>query len=102
MDMILTAERIDARAALRWGLVSRLVPHADVLSTALTLAETICTRGPLAVRAAKESILRGYNLGLNDALGLEEIFSRQVARWEDAKEGPRAFAEKRKPNFQAR
>jgi E-phenylitaconyl-CoA hydratase len=99
MDMILTAERIDAQAALRWGLVSRLVPAEELMPTALKLAETICTRGPLAVRAAKESILRGTNMSIEQGLGLEELFSRQVGRSEDAREGPRAFAEKRPPNF---
>lgn len=99
MDMILTAERIDAQAALRWGLISRLVSQDQLMPTALQVAETICTRGPLAVRAAKESILRGLNMSIEQGLGLEELLSRQVGRSEDAREGPRAFAEKRKPNF---
>ena len=99
MDMILTAERIDAQAALRWGLVSRLVPADQVMPEALRLAETICTRGPLAVRTAKESILRGLNMSIEQGLGLEELLGRQIARSEDAREGPRAFAEKRKPNY---
>ena len=99
MDMILTAERIDAQAALRWGLISRLVPADQLMPTALQVAATICTRGPLAVRAAKESILRGLNMSIEHGLGLEELLSRQVGRSEDAREGPRAFAEKRTPNF---
>jgi E-phenylitaconyl-CoA hydratase len=99
LDMILTAERIDAQAALRWGLISRLVPQAQLMPTALQVAETICTRGPLAVRAAKESILRGLNMSIEQGLGLEMLFSQRVGRSEDAREGPRAFAEKRKPNF---
>jgi E-phenylitaconyl-CoA hydratase len=99
MDMILTAERIDAQAAYRWGLVSRLVPADQLMATAFQVAETICTRGPLAVRAAKESILRGLNMSIEQGLGLEELLGRQVGRSEDAREGPRAFAEKRKPEF---
>lgn len=102
MDMILTAERIDAQAALRWGLISRLVKADQLMPTALAMAETLCTRGPLAVRAAKEAILRGQNMSIEHGLGLEELFSRQIGRTEDAKEGPRAFAEKRKPEYQGR
>jgi E-phenylitaconyl-CoA hydratase len=100
MDMILTAERIDAQSASA-GLVSRLVPADRLMATAFQVAETICTRGPLAVRAAKESILRGLNMSIEQGLGLEELLSRHVGRSEDAREGPRAFAEKRKPVFKA-
>jgi enoyl-CoA hydratase/carnithine racemase len=99
MDMILTAERLNAQAALRWGLISRLVPADQLLPAALQIAETICTRGPLAVRAAKQSILRGLNMSIDQGLGLEELFSREVGRSEDAREGPRAFAEKRTPAY---
>ncbi len=99
MDMILTAERIDAQAALRWGLISRLVPAAELMPTALKVAETICTRGPLAVRAAKESILRGLNVSIEQGLAMESMFSQRVGVSEDAREGPRAFAEKRVPSF---
>jgi len=102
MDMILTAERIDAQAALRWGLISRLVAASDLMPTALRIAETICTRGPLAVRAAKESILRGLNVSIEQGLAMESMFSRQVYVSDDAKEGPRAFAEKRTPDFKGR
>jgi E-phenylitaconyl-CoA hydratase len=102
LDMILTAERIDAQAALRWGLISRLVPVQQLMPAALAVAETICTRGPLAVRAAKEAILRGQNMSIEHGLGLEELLSRQIGRTEDAKEGPLAFAEKRVPRYQGR
>ena len=102
MDMILTAERIDSTAALRAGLISRVVPLAELMPTALHLAQTICTRGPLAVRAAKESILRGLDMTLEQGLALEALLARNVGHSEDAREGPRAFAEKRKPQFQGR
>jgi E-phenylitaconyl-CoA hydratase len=102
LDMILTAERIDVQAALRWGLVSRVVPQAELLPLALKLAETICSRGPLAVRAAKESVLRGLDMPIQQGLALESMFSAKVFVSEDAREGPRAFAEKRPPNFQGR
>lgn len=102
MDMILTAERIDSQAALRAGLISRVAPLPDLMPEALRVAETICSRGPLAVRAAKESILRGLDLTLAQGLTLEEMLARNVHRSEDSREGPRAFAEKRKPQFQGR
>lgn len=102
LDMILTAERIDAQAALRWGLISRLTTLDDLMPAALRVAETICTRGPLAVRAAKESMLRGLNMSIEQGLGLEELLSRQVGQSEDAREGPRAFAEKRSPQYKGR
>ncbi|MHB8576276.1 MAG: enoyl-CoA hydratase-related protein, partial [Dehalococcoidia bacterium] len=60
------------------------------------------TRGPLAVRTAKESIARGLNMSLEQGLAFESALGRQVATWEDSKEGPRAFAEKRPPNFQGK
>jgi len=102
LDMILTAERIDAQAALRWGLVSRVVPREELMPTALKVAETICSRGPLAVRAAKEAVLRGIDMPIHEGLALESILSARVYQSEDAKEGPRAFAEKRTPQYQGR
>ncbi len=102
MDVILTAERITAQDAFRWGLVSRLVAGAELMPLALRLAETICTRGPLAVRWAKEAMLRGKDMTLEQGLALEAGFGRLIAASEDAREGPRAFAEKRPPNFQGR
>jgi enoyl-CoA hydratase/carnithine racemase len=102
MEMILTGERIDAQRALQAGLVSRVVPADQVMPTALQIAETICKRGPLAVRSAKESILRGLDLTLQQGLDLEAMFSNRVWASEDAREGPRAFAEKREPQYKGR
>jgi len=65
-------------------------------------AETIGEKGPLAVRAAKETILRGLSMPLPDGLRLETFLSGTLRGTEDAVEAPKAFAEKRKPNFQAR
>ena len=73
-----------------------------LMATAAKWAETICERGPLAVRAAKEAILRGLTMPLADGLRLEAFLSGTLRGTEDAVEGPKAFAEKRKPNFQAR
>ena len=101
-EMILTAEPIDAERALQAGLISRIVPADGLQAEATRIAEVISTRGPLAVRAAKELIQRGADLPLQDALRLEDYFSLQLHTTEDAVEGPRAFAEKRPPNFKGR
>ncbi|PZC49294.1 MAG: E-phenylitaconyl-CoA hydratase [Chloroflexi bacterium] len=101
-EMILTAEQIDAERALQAGLISRIVPADELLAEANRLAEVISTRGPLAIRAAKELILRGADLPLADGLRLEDYFSLQLYTTEDATEGPKAFAEKRTPKFKSR
>ena len=102
MEMILMAETIGAPEAHRLGLVNAVVPLPDLLPTALRWAQTICERGPLAVRAAKEAIIRGLSLPLADGLRLEAFLSGTLRGTEDAAEGPRAFAEKRRPVFRAR
>jgi enoyl-CoA hydratase/carnithine racemase len=102
LEMILTAERIDAQEALRIGLVNRVVPLNEVLAEALRTAEKICRNAPLAVRAAKEAVYRGLDLPLAEGLRLEQFLAEPVRQSEDAKEGPRAFAEKRDPDFKGR
>jgi len=100
MELLLTGQPIDAQRAYQIGLVNRVVPAAELMPTALKLAETICKNGPLAVRTAKEIAVR--SLGLETSFVLEKALGAQVMNSEDAKEGPRAFAEKRKPEFKGR
>jgi E-phenylitaconyl-CoA hydratase len=102
MEMILMARTIDAAEAYRIGLVNTVVPLKDLMPTALEWAQTLCERGPLAVRAAKEAVIRGLSLPLGDGLRLEAFLSGTLRGTEDAVEGPKAFAEKRKPAFKAR
>ena len=102
MEMILMAETCSAQEAHRIGLVNAVVPAPEVLPTARRWAQTLCERGPLAVRAAKEAIVRGLSLPLADGLRLEAFLSGTLRGTEDAAEGPKAFAEKRKPVFRAR
>jgi E-phenylitaconyl-CoA hydratase len=97
--MILTGEQIDAETAMRIGLVSHIVPRDELLDRALQIAGVICERGPLAVRAAKEAIRRGLDMPLDHGLAFEDLLLGRLFGTEDAKEGPRAFAEKRKPNY---
>ncbi len=102
MEMLLTGQRIDAQEAHRTGLVNRVVAADRVMSTAEEIAEKICRNGPLAVRAIKETVLRGYNLTLPQAFNFEKAFSRLLNTTEDAVEGPLAFSEKRQPQFKGR
>jgi enoyl-CoA hydratase/carnithine racemase len=102
MELILMARTMTAEEALRWGLLNAVVASADLQRTAREWAETICERGPLAIRAAKEAAVRGLTMPLADGLRLEAFLSGTLRGTEDAVEGPKAFAEKRKPDFQAR
>jgi E-phenylitaconyl-CoA hydratase len=100
--LILTAEQIDAETAMRIGLVSHIVPKDDLMDRAWQIASVICERGPLAVRAAKESINRGLDMPLDNGLAFEDLLLGKLMATQDAKEGPRAFAEKRKPDYKGR
>jgi enoyl-CoA hydratase/carnithine racemase len=93
---------IDAQEAYRIGLVNKVVPHEEVMPMAREWAQIICQAGPLAVRAAKEAMIRGNNMSLDEGLKLENELSGYVMHTEDFDEGTKAFAEKRKPIFQAR
>jgi len=102
MEMLLDAQIIGASEALRIGLVSRVYPQDQLLERALDLAKSICEKGPLAVRAVKESVMRGLNMPLEDGLRSEASLREYIRYTEDAREGPKAFAEKRKPVFKGR
>ena len=102
LDLMMTARKMPADEALQCGLISRLVPKGQALSTALALAEQICDNAPLAVRAVKEAALRGIDMSLEDGLRLEQFLAEPLRQSEDAKEGPRAFALKQKPKFEGR
>jgi enoyl-CoA hydratase/carnithine racemase len=100
--LILTADQMDAETALRIGLISHIVPKEELMNRAMQIANTICERGPLAVRTAKEAILRGMDMPLEHGLAYEDVLLGRLMATEDAKEGPRAFAEKRKPEYKGR
>jgi enoyl-CoA hydratase len=100
MELLLTGRPITAQRAYDIGLINRVVPAADLMDEAMKLAETICKNGPLAVRTAKEIAVRA--LGLESGFVLEKALGDRVMKSEDAKEGPRAFAEKRAAKFTGR
>ena len=102
MELLLTGDRFDSATALRFGLVSRVVPAAELIPTVETIASKILENGPLAVRAIKEVALRGRDMTLEDGLRLESQKIGPIFSTEDAREGPRAFAEKRKPTYKGR
>lgn len=102
MELLLTGERFDAQTALRFGLVSRVVPGDQLMITAEEIAGKILECGPLAVRSIKQAALQGLNTTLEEGLKLESQLVGAVFRTEDAREGPTAFAQKRKPQYKGR
>jgi len=102
MDILLTGDRISAAEAFRIGLVNKVVPPDRVLAEARRYATTIAENGPLAVQAVKRSVLAGLGVPTQQALEKEFEIGVRVAMSEDAKEGTRAFKEKRKPIFRGR
>jgi enoyl-CoA hydratase/carnithine racemase len=101
-ELLLTGKPIDAQEAYRIGLVNKIVPRDELISTAKEYANAICQAGPLGVRAAKQAMLRGYSLPLEDGLRLEGSFFDYLLTTEDYKEGASAFIEKRKPDFKGK
>lgn len=95
-------ERMTVERAYELGLITEIVEHARLLERAHEIADTVCLNAPLAVRGTRLAIHKTLDLPLHEAEILAETFRERVVRTEDALEGPRAFVEKRKPNWQAR
>lgn len=99
MMMMLTGDPIDAAKALSWGLISEVVPADELLSRAEALAARIAANAPLALHAIKRSVLDGHTEAWPAAFAIEDEQSKIVVGSQDAREGPRAFKEKRVPVF---
>ena len=101
-EILLMGRIIDAEEAYRISLVNKVVPQDKVMPTAKEWAEAICQAGPLAVRAAKEAMIRGSSMTLDEGLRLENSLVSYLAGTEDFTEGTTAFVEKRKPVYKAK
>jgi enoyl-CoA hydratase len=102
MEFLLTAEHFPAARALELGLINEIVDEDVLLEKAFDWARRITANAPLAVQATKESVMRGLGLSLDEAYEVESELSKVIFQSEDAKEGPKAFAEKRPPKWSAR
>lgn len=100
--LILTGDTISAGEAVRIGLVEKAVPHDELISECLRLAEKIAAKGPVAVRTAKYAVNKGIMLDMDAAAALENEACLVPFCSEDRNEGMRAFLEKRKPDFKNR
>jgi enoyl-CoA hydratase len=102
MEMILTGRRIGAEEAKTLGLVSRVVPKEAYLEEAKKVANEIASKSPVAVRLAKMAVNKAFEMGLSDGLDFERELFYLLFASEDAKEGMKAFMEKRKPEFKGK
>ena len=101
-DLLLTGRHITADEALSMGLIGHVVPDGQALAKALEIADAIAANGPVAVRAILRTLRETEGMAENDAFKIEARIGIEVFRSEDAREGPRAFAEKRRPEFRDR
>jgi len=98
-DILLGGKIIDAQEAYRIGLVSEVVPAQEVMPTVIQQAEAMCKRGPLALRAIKQAMVKGTSTSLEEGLQIERKLAEYLVSTKDFSEGIKAFVEKRKPNY---
>ena len=101
-EILLTGKHITARQALDIGLIGHVVPDGKALAKAREIADVIASNGPLAVEAITRTLHETDGMRLDQALAHEFDYGQAVFASRDAAEGPKAFAEKRKPNFERR
>jgi enoyl-CoA hydratase len=101
-ELLLTGRHLTAAEAERIGLIGHVVDDGEALTKALEIAAQICANGPIAVEAILETLRTSSGLSDEEGFAAEVERNRRVFASEDAKEGPRAFAEKRTPNFRRR
>jgi enoyl-CoA hydratase len=102
MEFLLCADRIPAARAFEMGLLNEVTSPDRLMERARDYADRILANGPLAVRKTKESVLRGLATDMREAYRIESEVAAEVFSSEDAKEGPKAFAEKRPPVWTGR
>lgn len=102
MHLLLTGDPVDAETALRWGLVSEVVPPEQLTARATAIAERVAANGPLALRRIKEVVHQTHSMDWAVAHAFEQEITNAVLATSDAKEGTSAFLEKRQPEFDGR
>lgn len=102
LQIQLTGERIGAERAYQIGLIQRLVPEDRLDAEARAIADSVLLCAPLAVKAIKRTVMAGRDLPLAEAWKLADGLVAELGRTADAKEGPQAFAEKRRPEWKGR
>ncbi|NQW23806.1 MAG: enoyl-CoA hydratase/isomerase family protein [SAR202 cluster bacterium] len=102
LELVLTAQPVTAQRAYDMGFVNKVVPAGDLMLEAMTMAQQIADNAPLAVQTFKELAYRGLNMSNQDTSALTYQMYDALLLTEDSKEGPKAFAEKRKPQWKGR
>jgi len=102
MEMILTGEPIDAKEACRIGLINNAVPPGEVMPAVMDMAKKMSSKGPIALRYAKEAIYKGMDMTVEQGLRLEADLYLLLHTTQDRTEGIRAFQEKRRPQFEGK
>jgi len=96
-EMLFTGNRITAERAYNFGLINKVVPREQLMSEAISIADTLCECSPMAIRAMKQLVYQGQDLDRHSVLALSESTFMPVVNSEDTREGFQAFLEKRKP-----
>ncbi len=102
LEMILTGLKVDSREANRIGLINRVFPQNELMPSALMLAEELSAKGPIALRYAKEAVMKGMDMTLEQGLRLEADLYFLLHTTQDRQEGIKAFREKRTPGFEGK
>jgi enoyl-CoA hydratase/carnithine racemase len=102
LEMILTGEIIDAKEALRIGLVHKVVPNEDLTEVTMKMAQEMASKGPIALRYTKEAVYKGMDMTLEQGLHLEADLYLLIHTSKDRSEGIQAFREKRTPKFEGK
>ena len=102
LELVFTAQPVSAQRAYEMGFLNKVVPAEQLMDEAMALANQIAENAPLAVQAFKELAYRGQNMSVQDISSLTYHMYDQLLTTEDSKEGPQAFAEKRKPVWKGR
>jgi len=102
MEMILTGLKVNSREAKAIGLVNQVVPDDELMTSSLKLAEDLAAKGPIALRYAKEAVMKGMDMTLEQGLRLEADLYFLLHTTQDRQEGIKAFREKRTPGFEGK